>query len=370
MSKTAIARIDLSALTHNLNEIKRLMPNQKVLPMIKGNAYGHGLLKVAAQLSSEYALGVANLDEAVKIDNAKFNARSIVVMRGFCNEEELHYFASSPYLIACVHDQSQLAILKNTQLPTNCKINIWLKLDTGMHRLGFLIEDFPDVYQQLRNLKNVVLKTIFTHLADADNEADSFTKIQLKRFSDLTADIDIEKSVLNSAGIFAFPQVGYDWIRPGIALYGGVPFPFHSPLSKSMPHLKPVMTLISQIIAVKRILPGETIGYGCTYRATKEMKIAVVGIGYGDGYPRHAKSGTPVVINGQRCSMVGRVSMDMVTVDVSSLKNVAVGDEVFMWGHPLVTVDEVAYFAESIPHDLLTHMTGRVSYEYTHSTCK
>lgn len=363
MNSTAIAKIDLSALRHNLKLIRHKMPKQKIMAMVKSNAYGHGLIRVAETLHDVDALGVATLSEAKQLRTAGIQT-DIVVMRGFSTDEELAPFFSDPHLFACIHDENQVALLASQKSNIQNAMSIWLKVDTGMHRLGILSEHFQSIYERLMALPFIKKPfVICSHLADADNEDVAFTQQQIACFESLTNNITAEKSLLNSAGILAHAQAHYDWLRPGLMLYGVSPFALQSSHHQLMRDFKAVMTLESKLIAIKTIAAGEKIGYSCTYTAPHEMKIGVVGMGYGDSYPRQAKNGTPVLIRGKRCPIVGRVSMDMITVDISHLEHAEINDTVILWGNDL-SVAEVAGYVNTIPHELLCHLTGRVQVEY------
>lgn len=365
MNSTAIATINLNALSHNLAQLRAFMPQQKIIAMIKSNAYGHGLVPVAKTLSTAEAFGVATIAEAIQLRHAGIE-NDIVVMRGFLTQEELIVFLNDSRLIACIHDPEQLLLLKNnTEMQK--RMRIWLKIDTGMHRLGFSCDDFEAVYAALNNLSFVEKPfVICSHLADADSIDPTFTNQQINRFEKIIKNIPGEKSLLNSAGILAHSSARYDWIRPGLMLYGILPFQLNDSriFADNRIHLKPAMTLTSKLIAIKNVKAGEKIGYSCTYTARRDMKIGIVGMGYGDSYPRQAKNGTPVLIHGERCPIVGRVSMDMIAVDISNLKNVAVNDSVTLWDDNL-SVAEIAQCANTISHELLCHLTGRVQTVYT-----
>ena len=363
MNSTAISIIDLNAIAHNLQLIRTLMPRQKILAMIKSNAYGHGLIHVAKAIQSADALGVATIAEALQLRNAGVD-NDIVVMRGFVSREELSVFLNDDRLISCVHDAQQLALLKTLSDINNKKLRIWMKIDTGMHRLGFACDAFNDAYQQLNQLPCVEKPfVICSHLADADNADSTFTNQQIAAFEKTTSFVSNEKSLLNSAGILAYPQAHYDWIRPGLLLYGVSPFDHPGKHNALMKNFIPAMTFESKLIAIKNVKAGEKIGYSCTFTAKNAMKIGIVGMGYGDSYPRQAKNGTPVLIRGQRCPIVGRVSMDMITVDVSHVKAVAVDDTVTLWGRDLLVAD-IAQCVNTVSHELLCHLTGRVQRKY------
>ena len=363
MNSTAIAKIDLGALTHNLSLIRQKMPNQKIMAMVKSNAYGHGLVRVAQAIADVNALGVATIAEALQLKESGIQT-DIVVMRGFSTEEALPPFFADPHLFACIHDEKQVALLEEKKFELTKPLRIWLKVDTGMHRLGIPHEKLKVIYERLMALPFIVKPfVICSHLADADNDDPHFTQQQIACFDTLTSKMMEEKSLLNSAGILAHPASHHDWIRPGLIVYGVSPFAQNSQYQTLMNGFKPVMTLESKLIAIKAIPAGEKIGYSCTFTAPRDMKIGVVGMGYGDSYPRHAKNGTPVLIRGERCPIVGRVSMDMITVDVSHLSDVEIDDTVILWGEAL-SIAEIAHYVNTVPHELLCHLTGRVQTEY------
>lgn len=359
MNHTAIATINLSDLSHNLAETRRLLPHKKILAMIKSNAYGHGLVKTAKAFNDADAFGVATIAEALQLRAAGIE-KQIVVMRGFVTSDELANFLKDPLLVACIHTPHQIKLLEACSFSQSDQLSIWLKIDTGMHRLGFQPKDFKFAYDFLIKLK-VIQKplVVCSHLADADNSDKTFTEKQIQFFQTQTAGIAMEKSLLNSAGILAYPEAAFDWIRPGLMLYGISPFALDDSRNILMKNFKPAMTLSSRLIALKDIEIGDKIGYCCTYTATQKMKIGIVGMGYGDSYPRQAKTGTPVLIQGKRCPIVGRVSMDMIAVDVSAVDKVQVDDEVILWNKDLL-VSEIAPNANTISHELLCHLTGRV----------
>ncbi|MCX7121262.1 MAG: alanine racemase [Gammaproteobacteria bacterium] len=363
MNSTAITTIDLNAISHNLNCIRQMMPKQKILAMVKSNGYGHGLIHIAQAIPTVDALGVATIAEALQLRGAGIN-RDIVVMRGFITADEIAVFANDDHLIACVHDLNQLLLLENNPLTHNKKLRIWLKVDTGMHRLGISKQDFQSIYDKLNNLPFIQKPfVVCSHLADADNADVAVTQYQIKNFETLTKNINNEKSLLNSAGILAHPTAHHDWIRPGLMLYGVSPFQLNDPRNALMKNFIPAMTLTSKLIAIKNINKGAKVGYSCTFTASRDMKIGIVGMGYGDSYPRSAKNDTPVLIRGQRCPIVGRVSMDMITVDISHVKEAAIDDTVTLWGRDL-SVAEIAHHVDTVPHELLCHLTGRVQRVY------
>lgn len=352
MYRPTKALINLPALKNNLSLCKRIAPNSKVLAVIKANGYGHGIDRVAQQLSGADAFGVASIDEAMLLRQKGFLHR-ILLLEGLFSASEIPVVMQNR-LDLVIHSQYQLEWLLNADIPG--QLNVWVKVDTGMHRLGFKIEDFDSVISQLENSANDFCVHVMSHFASAD-EMDSnsvqFTKQQIASFAQLTTDYSFPKSLANSAGMAHYQNSHYDWVRPGIFLYGAGRFQH-----ELAPQL--VMQLESEIIAIKTVSEGQSVGYGNTWVAQSDSIIGVVAVGYGDGYPRHARSGTPILINGERLPLVGRVSMDMITVDLTNAQSkVAIGDKVVLWGSDL-SVDEVAEYADTIGYELLCAVTQRV----------
>lgn len=352
MSRGVVATIDSAALQHNFNFIRRNFPAQSILAMVKSNAYGHGLVSVARWLPDVDALGVACIEEVLKLRTAGINT-PIVLMPGFSDPEELRLLAEYK-VIPVIHDLFQIELLEKTTFTQ--PLSIWLKIDTGMHRLGFSPECVPMAYERLCRLAFIQKPLgLMTHLANADQD-EAYTKQQIRTFFEITADYPGPKSVANSAGILHYPEARSDWIRPGIMLYGVSPFPKDTGEQQG---LKPVMTLRAKLMATHFFKKGSPIGYGCTYCCPEDMPVGVVAVGYGDGYPRHAVSGTPVLVGGRRCALIGRVSMDMITIDLRPFPKAVVGEVVTLWGDGL-PVEEIAESAGTIPYQLFCSLTARV----------
>ena len=354
--RPARAYIHLPALRHNLKIAKSFAPNSKVLAVVKANGYGHGICRVAQQLVGADGFGVASMDEALQLRQKGFLHR-ILLLEGLFSEIELP-LAIQNRLDIVVHSEHQLQWLLNYQ--TSAIMTVWLKIDTGMHRLGFSVDQVPSVIQRLEQNLNSFNIHLMSHLASADEQGASaieFTQNQINTFHQVTERFHFSKSLNNSAGLQAYASSNYDWVRPGILLYGagqGVE------CKNRLTQLKPVMRLESEVIAIKRIEAGDFVGYGNDWQATKETCIAIIAIGYGDGYPRHAKTGTPVLINGKRVPLIGRVSMDMITVDITKYsQEVHIGSLVTLWGGAL-SVDEIAKHANTISYELLCGITSRV----------
>lgn len=350
MYRPAKAYLHLSALRHNLNVAKRMADSGKVLAVIKANGYGHGIERVAKQLSSADGFGVASIDEALVLRQKGFLHR-ILLLEGLFSETEMPLVCQHRLDLA-IHSYHQLEWL--LQSPCSGPLNVWIKVDTGMHRLGFDPRELQRVIARLESAPQSFQLHLMSHFASAD-ESHAFTIQQLELFNAHTRHLDYPKSLANSAGIQAYPQSHCDWVRPGIMLYGA------GQSERIQSDLRPVMRLVSEVTALKRIDKGDFVGYGNTWQAQRETVVGVIAIGYGDGYPRHAPNGTPVVVGGRRVPLIGRVSMDMICVDVTELsQSVRIGDEAVLWGAPDLSVDEVAGYAGTIAYELLCGITQRV----------
>ena len=356
MSRRPIAQINIDALQQNFAHIQKIAPKSKILAVLKANAYGHGLLAVAEQLKAAGAFGVARIDEALML-RAGGIVKPIVLLEGFFHADELPQIVASNLQVV-VHHSSQVEALLAAEL--EAPVHVWLKIDSGMHRLGIYPAEFQQVYQQLMASPNVLKPLrLMTHFACADEPDNPATKRQLALFSTLIQGCEGELSIANSAGVLAWPESHGDWVRPGLALYGVSPMV----AGRSKQHaLRPVMTFSSSVIAVRDVKKGDAVGYGASWTAPTDTRLAVVAIGYGDGYPRNAPSGTPVLINGKRYPIVGRVSMDMTTVDIGQ-HEVNIGDQVILWGEALA-VEEIAELVQTIPYELLCNITSRVQLRY------
>lgn len=355
MSSTTKAVINLSACQHNLSVAKQTAPDSKCIAIIKANAYGHGIVQIAKALTAADGFGVARIDEAISLRDAGIT-RPILLLEGFSSKKELDLVCEYDFE-SVIHNEEQVQLLEQNQTPS---IPVVLKVDSGMHRLGFDPGDIKNIINRLKKVSNI--KALMTHLANADDKQDDKTIKQIDVFyKSLDSLSNTETSVANSAGILGWPQSHAQWNRPGIMLYGVSPF-VNSIASDH--NLKPVMTLSSKIISIKQVKQGEAVGYGGTYVCDKDMTVGIVAIGYGDGYPRHAKSGTPVLVNGRRRALIGRVSMDMICIDLSEDDNdINVYDDVILWGEGL-PIEEIAECAETIGYELLCGVTNRVEFIY------
>jgi alanine racemase len=359
MWRRIVAKVSKAALQHNLRQIKQKAPHAKILAMVKANAYGHGLVFVAKALEEADAFGVASLDEALTLRQAGI-LQDIVLMEGIFHPPELR-LVDQKKLTLVVHHWEQVEALLNFHGKLQRPFPIWLKINTGMNRLGLSSIDYRKAYALLSEEPKVQIIGHMTHFAQADEKENPTTLKQFETFHEIVSEREGLKSLANSAGILAWPASHADWVRPGLILYGASPF--QNELASDY-QLVPAMSLQSEIIALRELGLGEKVGYGGTWQNNKEKTlIGIVAIGYGDGYPWHAKSGTPVLVNGKRVSLIGRVSMDMLAVDLTGLQNVKVGDPVVLWG-PNLPVEEVATHAQTIPYELFCRLTERVIVQY------
>jgi alanine racemase len=349
------ATIDLGALRHNLQRIREWAPHSRVMAVIKANAYGHGLVSVARALDSADAFAVARVDEGLTLRQAGILTRT-VLLEGVFDRAQLEAAAVAGFELV-VHSGEQVELLRAA--PEGAKFTIWLKLDTGMNRLGFKGAAFEAAHAALRTLPAVRAPiNLFTHLASADTPESDTTAAQLAQFSSAGSLLPGERSIANSAGMLAFADARADWVRPGLLLYGASPFLGTTGADYG---LRPAMTLRSRLIAVKELAVGERVGYGGAWVAQRPTRLAVAAVGYGDGYPRSLPSGAPVLVNGQRAPLAGRVSMDMIGIDVTGLASPArPGDPVVLWGEGL-PVEEIAVWAQTIPYELLCGISQRVA---------
>ena len=354
MARPTRAFIDLTALRHNLQQVKTCAPKSRIMAVIKANAYGHGAVRVANTLEAFVdAFAVCDIEEALVLREEGI-LKPIVLLEGFFQPQELPVIVNQDLQIV-IHSPKQFEHLVRAKLSK--PVDVWLKVDTGMHRLGFAPTEIDPIYKLLKQKAPVAQPIRFmSHLYCADDCKNTITDQQTQIFTTLTNTIKTEASLANSAGILGWPHTHADWVRPGIMLYGVSPF-INS--IGEQENLQPVMQLKSALISVKRCHKGDSIGYGASWRCPQSMPIGVVAIGYADGYPRHAPSGTPVLVNGKRVPLVGRVSMDMITVDLRTQPNARVGDPVDLWGKNL-PIEEIASLAGTIAYELLCNVSWRV----------
>ncbi|WXL25189.1 alanine racemase [Ectopseudomonas mendocina] len=352
-----VATINLAALRHNASVARRCAPERKLFAVVKANAYGHGVREVVTALHDEVeGFAVASLDEAAEV-RALHGVGRILLLEG-CFAAVEYQYAAQLRLDVVVHSERQLEQLLASELA--CPLNIWLKLDSGMHRLGFAASQLRHCYERLKGAPQVAELNLISHFACADERGSEQTEEQLAEFLGLL-DLDFShRSLANSAGVLTIPAAHMDWLRPGIMLYGASPF---ADLSAAELGLHPVMSLRGELLACRELAVGETVGYGAAWQAQRPSRIGTVSCGYADGYPRHAPSGTPVMVAGKRVPLVGRVSMDLLCVDLTDAPEASVGDPVELWGEQL-PVDEVARCAGTIGYELLSKVTARVARRY------
>ena len=354
MPRPIRATIRTSALTRNLALARRLAGGAKVWAVVKANAYGHGLLRAARAFGAADGFALLDFEEAVRLRIAG-ETKPILLLEGFFKRQDVPLLVEYR-LTPAIHNLEQVEILEKAALAG--EIDAYLKVNSGMNRLGFGVDNVRIAYNALKAHPRVRELTIMTHFADADGP--SGVAGQLEWFNELTQALEGPRSLANSAALLRFAeQTRADWVRPGIMLFGCSPFPDQSAAELG---LEPAMTLRSEIIGVQHLQPGERVGYGFRFEATEEMTIGVVACGYADGYPRHAPTGTPVLVNAQRTRTLGSVSMDMLCVDISDIPEAYIGTPVTIWGEGL-SADEVAAAAGTLSYELLCALAPRVPVE-------
>ncbi|MBU9857871.1 alanine racemase [Rahnella bonaserana] len=355
--KAATAVIDRRALRHNLQRVRHLAPQSRLVAVVKANAYGHGLLETVHSLQDADYYGVSRLSEALMLRKAGV-VKPVLLLEGFFSASELPLLVEHQ-LDTAIHSIEQLEALENADLAR--PLNVWLKLDTGMHRLGVHPAQAEAFHQRLSACKNVVQPVnMMSHFCRADEpESDATTK-QLNSFNAFTEGKPGQKSIAASGGILLWPESHMNLVRPGIILYGVSPMETGAASDFG---LQPAMTLTSSLIAVRDHAAGEPVGYGSTWVSDRDTRLGVVAMGYGDGFPRSAPNGTPVLVNGREVSIAGRVSMDMITVDLGPEATDKVGDEVIFWGEKL-PVERIAQATGISAYELITQLSERVARIY------
>jgi len=352
------AIVRLGAIVDNYRVAASLAPASRNIAVIKANAYGHGMVEVAKALEPEVpAFAVAFIDEAVQLRDAGIS-KPVLVLQGVTQASDIVEAAANDFWLR-LHDQAQVdwVVSANITKP----VGVWVNVDTGMHRFGLVPEVIEQVCGELLSSPNVKTGLVLsTHLACADDLANPLTGQQVSMIRSCAGTHNLDLSIANSAGILCWPESHAQWNRPGYMLYGNSPM---EPGGGDSFGLSPAMNMQSEIVAIRDIKPGEGIGYGHNWVAKRQSRIGTIAIGYGDGYPRHAPNGTPVLVNGQRVPLVGRVSMDAITVDLSDLEKAEVGDPVELWGQDL-SVNEVASAAGTIGYEILAGLTGRAPLVY------
>jgi alanine racemase len=349
MSRPIRATVSLSALRHNYAQAKRVAPRSQVLAVVKANAYGHGVDRVGRALADCDGFATLELDGALAL-RERYPDKPILLLEGFFEAAELRAIGSAG-LATAVHSAEQLRMLE-VEKPR--AIDAYLKINTGMNRLGFALAEVRPALDRLRRSATTRSITLMTHFARSD-EAGGVEEA-LRLFEEATAGLDLPRSLANTGALFAHPATHADVVRLGIGLYGATPYAERPAAAMG---LRPAMTLVSKLIAIQELKPGDCVGYGGHYTCERPMRIGVVACGYADGYPRHAPSGTPVLVAGGRTSTVGRVSMDMITVDLTPVPAATVGSPVVLWGEG-IPVDEVAIAAGTVGYELLCAVAPRV----------
>lgn len=359
MARPAVAEIDLDSIRANFRLAASLAPDSNTLAVVKADAYGHGATRVAHSLADQTeAFAVASIEEALALRQAGIR-HPILLLEGFFEAGELDVIAREGFWTA-VHNEEQLDQIELASVTT--QLMVWLKVDTGMHRLGFTPDQAVAAYQRLQSLPQIGRVVVMSHLANADLVASRGISVasQIERLPAALRAPGVETSVANSAGLLDHEPARRTWQRPGIMLYGA------SPLEQDNGHsrqLQAAMTLKSRVIATRWVEPGEQVGYGARFVATRRCRIGTVAMGYADGYPRQAIEGTPVLIDGKRTTLAGRVSMDMLTVDLTDLPETGTGSDVELWGKHL-SANEVAACCDTIAYHLFTGVTQRVPRVY------
>ncbi|WP_312750552.1 catabolic alanine racemase DadX [Atlantibacter hermannii] len=351
MARPIVARLDLQALRQNLQVVRAAAPHSRVWSVVKANAYGHGLDRVWSSLSTTDGFAMLNIEEAILLRERGWKG-PILMLEGFFHADELALF-DQYRLTTSLHSNWQVKVLANAKL--NAPIDVYLKINSGMNRLGFAPDRVQTVWQQLRGLKNVGQLTLMAHFADAEQPegiADPMARIE-----QAAEGLDCPRSLANSAATLWHQEAHYDWVRPGIVLYGASPSGEWRDVATS--GLKPVMTLNSEIIGIQNLKAGDTVGYGSLYKASGEQRIGIVACGYADGYPRQAPTGTPVMVEGVRTQTVGRVSMDMLAVDLTPCPQAGIGSSVELWGDN-IKIDDVAAPSGTVGYELMCALAPRV----------
>jgi len=348
------ATIRLKAIRDNYRVACSLAPGSSNIAVIKANAYGHGAVEVATVLQDEApAFAVAFFEEAVQLRDAGIE-KPVLLLQGSMEADEVAEAADRGFWLM-VHKQIQLDQLCAAK--SDHPVRVWLKLETGMHRLGLDVQEAERILERLLSLENVCSEVVIcTQLACADDPENPVTNQQVNRIRTFAERHRMPLSIANSAAIMTAPESHAQWNRPGYMLYGNSPF---AKMQSVGDGLRPAMTMRSQLIGIQELSPGESVGYGHVWTSEGRSRIGTVAIGYGDGYPRHAPNGTPVLVNGRRAPLVGRVSMDMLSVDLTAIEGAQLGGEVELWGENL-SVNEVASFAGTSGYELLAGLTGRV----------
>ena len=350
MPRPLTATIDMGALQHNLAKVRQHGAGASVFAVVKADAYGHGVTRAARALGDADGLALLEIDAAVRLREAGY-AKRLALLEGVFEVADLRVAADHDLTIV-IHNQQQLRLLDCAR--SGGRFDVLLKINTGMNRLGFTPRAAAEAIEKLKAHRAVKQLTLMAHFATADDARG--VAWQMKVFNEVAAGQKLQRSLANSAALLRYPETHAEWVRPGIMLYGCTPF---ADVSAQQLGLRPVMTLASEIIAVQELEPGDQVGYGGTFEATRAMRVGIVACGYGDGYPRHAPTGTPILVGGHRTRTLGRVAMDMLCVDLTGIPAAEAGTPVTLWGEGL-SADEVAFAAGTVSYELLCALAPRV----------
>ncbi|QTO55627.1 catabolic alanine racemase DadX [Duffyella gerundensis] len=351
MSRPVVATLASAALRHNLQVARKAAPHSRVWSVVKANAYGHGIARCWQALSDTDGFALLNLEEAVLLREQGWK-KPILLLEGFFHADDLAII-DRYRLTTSIHSNWQIQALARAEL--SAPVDIYLKMNSGMNRLGFRPEQINAVWRKLRSLATVGEMTLMAHFAEAE-KADGITA-PLRLVEQAAEGLEAPRSLANSAATLWHPETHYDWVRPGIVLYGASPSGQWCDIASS--GLQPVMTLQSEIIGVQQLAAGDGVGYGYRYRASGEQRIGIVACGYADGYPRHAPTGTPVLVDGVLTQTIGAISMDMMMVDLTPCPQAGIGTSVELWGNQ-VKIDDVAQAAGTVGYELMCALAPRV----------
>lgn len=351
MSRPLVAHLDLGALRNNLDVVRRAAPHARVWSVVKANAYGHGLDRVWSALSQTDGFAMLNLEEAILLRERGWKG-PILMLEGFFHADELKIF-DQYRLTTAIHSNWQLKALEGAKL--SAPIDVYLKINSGMNRLGFAPNIFPTIWQKLQGITNVGNVTLMAHFANAECP-DGITE-PMQRINQAAKGLDCARSLANSAATLWHPESHFDWVRPGIILYGASPSGQWQDVATT--GIQPVMSLESEIIGIQPLQAGDKVGYGGRFSATEPLRIGIVAGGYADGYPRVAPDGTPIWVDGVRTRTVGKISMDMLAVDLTPCPQAGIGSRVELWGKQ-IKIDDVASAAGTVGYELMCALTSRV----------
>ncbi|WP_376695325.1 alanine racemase [Wenzhouxiangella sp. EGI_FJ10305] len=354
MARNTIAHIDPDAIAHNLGRVREYASDSRIMAVVKADAYGHRIDLCLPALERADMLAVATIEEARAIRRLG-SGLPVLLLEGVGDHGDLAVAADLGLELTVHHPHQLEALERFGRSPAS---RLWLKIDTGMHRLGVPAEAAADMHRRLRAISGVEQVNLMSHLACAEEASHPLNALQIERFLRATNGLEGERCLANSAGLISLPEARFEWVRAGLVLYGISPLPGRPGPDLGM---EPAMTLSAELMAINHVPAGESIGYGARFTADHDMRVGVASIGYGDGYPRSMADGAPVLVEGEACRMCGRVSMDMITIDLAACPDAQVGDEVVLWGRGL-PIETVAEFAGTIPYELVCRITRRVRF--------